>query len=129
MTEIMGEIHSKPSSLQNFPVTPARLGKLILMIDSQAISGKIAKQVFFEMLTSRLDPEAIVKEKGWQQISDVNSVEKIIDEVLAANVKSVEEYKKGKIKLFGFFVGTVMKISKGQANPDLVNELLKKKLD
>lgn len=129
MTEIMGEIHSKPGSLQNFPVTPARLGKLISMIDSQVISGKIAKQVFFEMLTSRQDPEDIVKEKGWQQISDVNSVEKIIDEVLAANVKSVEEYKKGKIKLFGFFVGAVMKISKGQASPDLVNELLKKKLE
>jgi aspartyl-tRNA(Asn)/glutamyl-tRNA(Gln) amidotransferase subunit B len=128
MTEIMREINSNPKALLDFPVTPEKLGKLIKMIDSNEISGKIAKQVFSEMLKSLKGPEEIVKEKGLTQITDTAAIEKIIDEILAANAASVEEYKKGKIKLLGFFVGAIMKATKGQANPDVVNELLKKKL-
>lgn len=128
MTEVMREINSDSKMLPNFKITPEKLGKLIAMIDSQEISGKIAKQVFAEMLTSDLGPAEIVKQKGLVQISDSSAIEKIVDEVLAQNQKSVDEYKAGKVKLFGFFVGAVMKATKGQANPDLVNDLLKKKL-
>jgi aspartyl-tRNA(Asn)/glutamyl-tRNA(Gln) amidotransferase subunit B len=128
MTEVMREIGSDPKKLPSFKITPAKLGKLISMIDSQEISGKIAKQVFSEMLNSELNPEEVVKQKGLVQISDSSAIEKIVDQVLAENQKSVDEYKAGKVKLFGFFVGAVMKATKGQANPDLVNELLKKKL-
>lgn len=128
MTEVMREINSDPRRIETLKVTPTKLGKLISMIDSQEISGKIAKQVFSEMLSSDLEPEEIVKQKGLVQISDSSAIEKIIDEVLLQNQKSVDEYKAGKVKLFGFFVGAVMKATKGQANPDLVNDLLKKKL-
>lgn len=128
MTEVMREINSDSKLLPGFKITPDKLGKLITMIDSQEISGKIAKQVFAEMLISDLQPAEIVKQKGLVQISDSSAIEKIVDEVLAQNQKSVDEYKAGKVKLFGFFVGAVMKATKGQANPDLVNDLLKKKL-
>ncbi|MCK6597084.1 MAG: Asp-tRNA(Asn)/Glu-tRNA(Gln) amidotransferase subunit GatB [Bdellovibrionaceae bacterium] len=128
MTDVMREINSDPSKLSGFIITPAMLGELIKMIDSQQISGKIAKQVFAEMLLLKKSPSEIVKEKGLTQITDTGALEKVVDEVLAANQNSVEEYKKGKTKLLGFFVGAIMKATKGQANPDLVNELLKRKL-
>lgn len=128
MSEVMREINSDAKLLPNFKVSAEKLGQLITMIDSQEISGKIAKQVFAEMLNSSLGPAEIVKQKGLVQISDTASVEKIVDEVLSQNQKSVQEYKAGKVKLFGFFVGAVMKATKGQANPDVVNDLLKKKL-
>lgn len=128
MSEVMREINSDAKLLPNFKVSAEKLGQLITMIDSQEISGKIAKQVFSEMLNSSLGPAEIVKQKGLVQISDTASVEKIVDEVLSQNQKSVQEYKAGKVKLFGFFVGAVMKATKGQANPDVVNDLLKKKL-
>lgn len=128
MTEVMRETNSNPKQLQQLAITPERLGRLIKLIDSNQISGKIAKQVFAEMILTPTDPEEIVKQKGLVQISDITAIEKIIEEVLLQHQKSVEEYKAGKVKLFGFFVGAIMKVTKGQANPDVVNEILKKKL-
>lgn len=103
---------------------------MIVLIDKGTISGKIAKSLFLDMWKTGKDPEALVKEKGMVQISDPAAVEKIVDEVLAANAQQVEDHKTGKKKnLFGFFVGAVMKASKGQANPELVNQILQKKLN
>jgi aspartyl-tRNA(Asn)/glutamyl-tRNA(Gln) amidotransferase subunit B len=128
MVELLRELNTAKIDIGNTPISPADLAKLIQMIDSGKISGKIAKTVFEEMFNSRKNPEAIVKEKGLVQVSDSSSIEKWIDEVIASNPNQVEQFRSGKDKLFGFFVGQVMKVSKGQANPDLVNQLLVKKL-
>lgn len=129
MTELMRELNSANMDISESPIKPHQLGSMISLIDKGTISGKIAKTVFQEMWRSGKDPDVIVKEKGLVQNSDPAAVEKIIDEVLSANALNVEEYKTGKKKnLFGFFVGAVMKASKGQANPELVNKILQEKL-
>ena len=102
--------------------------ELVLLIEDGTISGKIAKCVFEEMFESGDSPEKIVKEKGLIQVSDTSTLEPIIDEIIAANPDSVAEYKSGKDKLFGFFVGQVMKKTAGKASPQMVNDLLKEKL-
>jgi aspartyl-tRNA(Asn)/glutamyl-tRNA(Gln) amidotransferase subunit B len=129
MTELLRELNAANKEIKDSPIKPEQLGKMIALIDKGTISGKIAKTVFAEMWKSGKDPEAVVKEKGLVQITDPAAIGKIIDEVLAANASQVEDHKSGKKKnLFGFFVGTVMKASKGQANPDLVNQILLEKL-
>ncbi|MFV8256903.1 Asp-tRNA(Asn)/Glu-tRNA(Gln) amidotransferase subunit GatB [Bdellovibrio bacteriovorus] len=129
MTELLRELNSANKNIKDSPIKPAQLGKMIAMIDKGTISGKIAKTIFQEMWASGNDPEVIMKEKGLVQISDPAAIEKLVEEVLAANVQTVEDHKSGKKKnLFGFFVGAVMKASKGQANPDLVNKILLEKL-
>ncbi|MHB8709924.1 MAG: Asp-tRNA(Asn)/Glu-tRNA(Gln) amidotransferase subunit GatB, partial [Desulfuromonadales bacterium] len=129
---VMGELARKLNdgglAVAACPVTPALLTALLKLIDSGTISGKIAKTVFDEMWATGHEPERIVEEKGLVQVSDSGTIEPIIDEIIAANPGQVEEYRGGKEKVFGFFVGQVMKASKGKANPALVNELLKKKL-
>lgn len=129
MTELLRELKQAEKHITQSPITPDQLGKMIGLIEKGTISGKIGKTVFLEMWQSGKDPEAIVKEKGLVQISDTGAVEKIIDEVLAANAGQVADYRGGRTKLFGFFVGAVMKASKGQANPDLVNKILTEKLN
>jgi aspartyl-tRNA(Asn)/glutamyl-tRNA(Gln) amidotransferase subunit B len=104
------------------------LGELLKLIDKGAISGKIAKKVFDEMWKSGKSASIIVEEQGLVQVSDNGAIEAIIDEILDANAGQVAEYRSGKDKLFGFFVGQVMKVSKGKANPTVVNELLLEKL-
>jgi aspartyl-tRNA(Asn)/glutamyl-tRNA(Gln) amidotransferase subunit B len=128
MTELLRELNSSNKNVIDSPIKPEALGKLIGLIENGTISGKIAKQVFSEMWQSGKDAEAIVREKGLVQISDSSAVEKIVDEVLAANAANVAEYRAGKVKILGFFVGAVMKATKGQANPDLVNKILTDKL-
>jgi len=98
------------------------------MITSSKISGKIAKDVFEKMQLGDKDPKQIVEKEGLLQESDPKELEKIIVGVISKNQDKVTEYKSGKVKLFGYFVGEVMKVSKGKANPQLVNEILKKKL-
>ncbi len=114
--------------IAEWPVPAAHLAAMIKMIDEGKISGKIAKTLFSEMLASGAPPEAIVREKGLEQVSDTASIEAAIDQVLAANAKAVADYRGGNEKSFGFFVGQVMKATQGKASPQLVNELLKKKL-
>ncbi|MCC6766303.1 MAG: Asp-tRNA(Asn)/Glu-tRNA(Gln) amidotransferase subunit GatB [Deltaproteobacteria bacterium] len=114
--------------IERWPVTAAHLGALIALIDGGTISGKIAKTVFEEMLACGDAPAAIVERTGLVQVSDEGPIVAAIDQVLAANGAKVEEYRGGKDKLFGFFVGQVMKATGGKANPGLVNALLKKKL-
>lgn len=129
MTDVLRELNANKLEINESPIKPEQLGGLIALIDTGAISGKIAKTVFIEMWKTGEPAEKIVKDKGLAQVSDTGAIEKMIDQVLAANSSQVAEYKAGRTKVFGFFVGAAMKASKGQANPDLVNEILKKKLD
>jgi aspartyl-tRNA(Asn)/glutamyl-tRNA(Gln) amidotransferase subunit B len=99
------------------------------LIQDGLISGKIAKMVFEEMVATGKAPRVIVEEKGLVQVTDSGQIQTVVDEVLQANPEKIADYKAGKTKLFGFFVGEVMKKSKGKANPKIVNELLKQKLD
>jgi aspartyl-tRNA(Asn)/glutamyl-tRNA(Gln) amidotransferase subunit B len=101
---------------------------MLSMVKEGTISGKIAKDVFEEMYRSGERPAKIVRDKGWTQIVDTGEIERAIQRAMEANPKLVEDYRKGKEKLFGFFVGEVMKETKGKANPKLLNELLKEKL-
>lgn len=128
MVELMRELKESDKMITDQPITPEHLSELIALIDKGTLSGKMAKTVFADMWKGEGRAEAIINKKGLVQISDTGAVEKIIDEVIAASPTQTEEYRKGKEKLFGFFVGQVMKASKGQANPDLVNKLLKEKL-
>ena len=126
--ELFALLNNKSIEITESPITSENLAKLINLIKDGTISGKIAKTVFEIMADSGKDPKKIVEEKGLKQQSDPKELEKIIDKVISDNPKNVEAYKLGKDKLFGFFVGQVMKQSNGKANPQLVNEILKKKL-
>lgn len=128
MSELLRELKRDEREIEQCPVTPKHLAGMLSMIKNGTISGKIAKVVFEEMYKTGQAPEKIVKEKGWFQILDQNEIERTVDRVLEAYSQQVEEYKKGKEKIFGFFVGEVMKQTKGKANPGLVNEILKKRL-
>jgi len=110
-------------------VTAENLAAMVTLISKGTISSKIAKTVFEQMWKTGDDPEKIVKEKGLVQITDTKAIEEIVDAVIAANPKPVEDYKGGNAKSIGFLVGQVMKQSKGKANPGVVNDLLKGKLD
>jgi len=126
--ELFAVLNKNNLSILNSPISAKNLSALIKMISSGKISGKIAKEVFEKMKIGDKDPKKIVEEEGLTQQSDPKQLEKIILEVLSKNQDKVTQYKAGKEKLFGYFVGEVMKISKGKANPNLVNQILKNKL-
>ena len=128
MGELMRLMNADNKEIENCPVKPDRLAGMVKMIEGGIISTKIAKTVFEEMYKSGKDAETVVKEQGLVQVSDTGAIEAIIAEVIKSNPGQHADYKAGKDKLFGFFVGQVMKASKGKANPDMVNDLLKKKL-
>lgn len=129
MGDVLKYINDENISPKEFPVSPKNLGKLIELINNNTISGKIAKEVFPEMLKNNSDPEIIVKEKNLVQITDTSAIEGIIDNILTAYEKQIQQYLDGKESVLGFFVGQIMKESKGKANPGMVNQLLKKKLE
>ncbi len=110
------------------PVSAAMLGGLLKRIVDQTISGKLAKEVFEAMWAGQGDADAVIEAKGLKQITDSGAIEQVIDEIIAANPAQVEQYRSGKDKIFGFFVGQVMKATQGKANPGQVNDLLKQKL-
>lgn len=114
--------------LEESPITAQNIGKLVDLISKNIISGKIAKDVFELMAETGEDPEKIVEEKGLKQVTDTGAIEAVIDQVIAENPDNVAAYKNGKTALMGWFVGQVMKASKGKANPGMVNQLLAKKL-
>jgi len=128
MGDLLKELKQDEREIDQCPVTPKHLAEMLDMIKKGTISGKIAKDVFGEMYKTGDRPEEIVKEKGWVQILDGGEIEGVIDRIVAANPKLVEDYRSGKEKLFGYFVGEVMKATKGKANPQLLNDLLRKKL-
>ena len=128
MGELLKELKHDEREIDQCPVTPQHLAEMLSMMKEGTISGKIAKDVFEEMYRTGERPEKIVRDKGWVQILDEGEIEKAIEKAMEVNPKQVEDYRKGKEKLFGFFVGEVMKQTKGKANPKLVNEILRKKL-
>ena len=128
MSELLRELNNDDKEIENCPISAKNLARLVALIDDNTISGKIAKTVFEDMYKTGKDPESIIKQKGLSQISDNSAIEKIVAETIARFPEQHSHYKSGKDKLFGFFVGEVMKAMKGKANPQMVNELLKKKL-
>ena len=126
--ELFAALNEKNLEITDSPISAGNLSKLINLIKDGTISGKIAKTVFEQMMEGDKDPKKIVEEKGLKQESDPKALEALIDKVIDDNRDKATEYKSGKVKLFGFFVGQVMKVSGGKANPQLVNEILKKKL-
>ena len=126
--ELFAALNEKNLEITESPISAGNLSKLINLIKDGTISGKIAKTVFEQMMEGDKDPKKIVEEKGLKQESDPKALEALIDKVIDDNRDKATEYKSGKVKLFGFFVGQVMKVSGGKANPQLVNEILKKKL-
>ena len=127
-TELFGALNKEGLSLNESPITAESLGRLIELISDGTISGRIAKDVFTEMFESGEDAAAIVEKKGLTQISDSGAILELVESVISDNESKVAEFRDGKDKLFGFFVGQVMKRSQGKANPKLVNDLLKDKL-
>ena len=129
ITELLGALNKSGKDIDASPISAEQLGGLVKLICNETISGRIAKDVFAEMLETGKSADDIVEEKGLKQVTDTGAIEAMIDEVLAANADKVEEYRSGKEKLFGFFVGQTMKKSQGKANPGLLNQLLKAKLN
>ena len=128
MGDILRVLKTDDKEIMDCPVTPKHLTDMLKMIDDKTISSKIAKTVFEEMYSSGIPPVEIVKKKGLVQISDEDSILRIIQDILNKNKAEVEAYRNGKTKLLGFFVGQVMKATQGKANPALVNKLLKENL-
>lgn len=128
MVELLRELNEAKLEVDKSPISSEHLAELIQLIDSKEISGKMAKDVFLEMWKTQKSAKDIVKAKGMSQITDSSAIEKIVEDVMAANAAAVADYRGGKQKLFGFFVGQVMKASKGQANPEMVNQILQAKL-
>jgi len=128
MGDLFGALNRIGLGVEQSPVSAEQLGTLIDLIAGGTISGRLAKDVFAEMVTSGADPDAIVEAKGLRQVSDQGAIEAAIDGVLAAQANKVAEYRAGRDKLYGFFVGQVMRATRGKANPALVNQLLKRKL-
>ncbi len=127
-SELAGKMNEASAEIDEIKIEPENMAELMISIEKGAISGKQAKDVFAEMFETGKSAYGIIEEKGMKQITDTGALESVIDEVLAANPKVVEDYKSGKEKAFGFLVGQVMARTKGQANPRVVNEILKRRL-
>jgi aspartyl-tRNA(Asn)/glutamyl-tRNA(Gln) amidotransferase subunit B len=127
INELLGRLEGQ-TTLETVEVRPPELAKLVRMIDEDVISGKIAKQVFEEMLESGQDPEQIVEDKGLKQISDEDALAEIIDGIIADSPEQVGQYREGNTNIVGWFVGQVMQATKGQANPKLANQMLRDRL-
>lgn len=128
MSELLRELKGEDIELESFNVPPVNLAELLELHDQEIISGKIAKSVFQEMCVTGKNAPAIVAEKGLRQVKDEGAIETAVDEVLAENPQEVRLFQAGKDKLLGFFVGQVMRKTKGKANPQMVNEMIRKKL-
>ena len=126
--DLFGAVNRLGIGIGQSPVSASQLGALIDLIADGTISGRLAKDVFAEMVASRADPTAIVEANGLRQVTDSTAIEAAIDTVLAAQADKLAEYRAGRDRLYGFFVGQIMRATKGKANPALVNQLLKKKL-
>ena len=128
MVELLGRLKERNLKIEDSPLRPSHLAEMLTLIKDGLISGKIAKDVFTEMFTSGKGARIVVEEKGWAQISDESQMKEIVEEVIRENPKSVEDFQGGKKKAITFLVGQVMKETRGKANPQLVNKLLREKL-
>jgi aspartyl-tRNA(Asn)/glutamyl-tRNA(Gln) amidotransferase subunit B len=129
MTDVLRVVNEKSVGIGEFSIRPPYLSRMIDLINEGTISTKIAKEVFDEMLQSGQYPDSIVEKKGLRQVSDESEIGKVVEEVLESNPEEVRKYVGGKEKLFGFFVGEIMKKTRGKANPKVLNELLRQKLE
>jgi len=129
MGELSAELNNEHLSINESKITSNQLGQLILRIEDGTISGKIAKEIFEKLWSSDNEVDEIIQSEGLEQVTDDKEIESIIDEVINNNPKQLEQYRSGKDRLFGFFVGQVMKASQGKANPKQVNDILRKKLE
>jgi aspartyl-tRNA(Asn)/glutamyl-tRNA(Gln) amidotransferase subunit B len=129
MVELLRELKQEEAGVAACKLTPAALARLLSLIDQGTISGKIAKTVFQEMVATGREAEAIIREKGLVQISDADALLSVAREIIAAHPREVQDYKAGKTKVMGFFVGQLMRRTKGQANPQLANEVVRRLLD
>ena len=128
MGDFFAALNRTGRRIETSPVSAGALGRLLDLMADGTINGRIAKEVFEAMVETGKDPAAIVAEKGLRQVTDTGAIDAAVDQVLAANADKVAEYQAGKDKLFGFFVGQVMKAMAGKGNPALVNEALKRAL-
>ena len=126
--DVSAYLNSENIAIEQFPITPANLGEMVNLINKGVLSSKLAKKVFAEMLKTGKTPQALVKELGLEQISDEGAIVKIVEETLAENPQSIIDYKAGKDRALGFLVGQIMKKSRGKANPEMVNNLLKERM-
>lgn len=127
--DLMGLLNGASKTIESSPISAAHLGELVALINKGELSGKLAKEILPKMFETGDAPSVIMEREGLKQISDTSALEKMADDVIDANPKQVEQYKGGKVALMGFLVGQVMKASRGQANPTVVTEVLKKRLD
>lgn len=128
ISELFGALNKAGLEMTESPISSAQLGKLVARIADNTISGKIAKTIFEALWNKEGEVDEIISQRGLKQVSDTSAIEKLIDEILTTNPQQVADYRAGKDKLFGFFVGQAMKLSGGKLNPKQLNELLKKKL-
>ena len=126
--DVSAYLNSENIAIEQFPITPANLGEMVNLINKGVLSSKLAKKVFIQMLKTGKTPQALVKELGLEQISDEGAIVKIVEETLAENPQSIIDYKAGKDRALGFLVGQIMKKSRGKANPEMVNNLLKERM-
>ena len=129
MGELSAELNKENLNIKDTKVSSKMLGQLLSRIEDSTISGKIAKDVFTKMWSTGKDVDTIIEEEGLKQVTDDKEIESLIDEVIQNNPEQLKQYQSGKDRLFGFFVGQVMKVSKGKANPQQVNDILKVKLE
>jgi len=129
MTDVLRVVNEKLIKIDEFSIKPTNLSRMIDLINEGTISTKIAKEVFEEMQGSGQNPDSIIEKKGLRQVSDQSAIESVVEEVLQSNPNEVQRYLGGKDKVFGFFVGEVMKKTRGKANPKMLNDLLKQKLE
>jgi aspartyl-tRNA(Asn)/glutamyl-tRNA(Gln) amidotransferase subunit B len=128
LSELLRELNNEGITVAESKITPEKMAELIKLRDADKINNIQAKEVLVEMFKTGKSAIEIIKEKGFEQISNVETIEKLVEEVIEKHKKQVEEYRNGNQKLFGFFVGQVMKASQGKANPKIVNDILKAKL-
>lgn len=126
--DVLGHLNAKGIELKDTPLLPVKLAQLVQLIKAGTISNKLAKNVFKNMLDSGKDPQTIIEENGWVQISDESQLQSVVAEVIANNAKSVEDLQNGKDRALGFLVGQVMKQTKGKANPQMVNQLIRQQI-
>ncbi len=128
ISELLGALNKAGLEIEESPISSAQLGKLVSRIADNTISGKIAKTIFEALWNREGEVDDIIEKRGLKQVTDRGAIEKLIDEIIAANPQQVADYRSGKDKLFGYFVGQAMKLSGGKVNPQQLNEILKKKL-
>jgi aspartyl-tRNA(Asn)/glutamyl-tRNA(Gln) amidotransferase subunit B len=129
LSELTRELNNSAKTVAESPVSATNLAELIKTLATGAINNNQAKEVLVEMFASGSTAERVIKDKGFEQISDAGAIEKIVDEIIESNQNQVTAYRGGNEKLFGFFVGQVMKASQGKANPKIVNDVLSRKLN